>query len=348
MPGKMCTGYKERIVTTDNKNIELNDSNNGLIHAYLFNAQGGASSLDWSDLTSWDKIQGFLWIHLNADHPDTRQWLETQSGLDSVIIETLLDTDNEPRCLQEGESLIATFRGINFNKGSDPEDMVYINYFSDQYRAISVRSSRLFFIQDISNQLVSNQGPKNAAALLITILDCIHEKMEPTLDLIEEHLDEFEKNISKEILVDQTREELLRLRQEIIELRRFLVPQKNALTQLTKFNLTWLNKKNLRLIRKTDGRLQHFFAELDSYRERSIVIKDEINSLTSEKMNRAMYMLSIVTGVFLPLGFLTGLLGINVGGMPGVESKIAFWVVCGLLLGTFVMSIVIFKRNKWI
>jgi len=335
-------------VGIDNLKSEDTQSIDGLIHAYLLDGQGGAVQLNWEDIFSWESTQGVLWIHLNAEHPNTKQWLNNHSGIDSIICEMLLDIDNEPRCIQEGNVLNATFRGINFNKGADPEDMVYLNYYSDETRVISVRSSRLFFMQEITNKLERNRGPKDAAMLLTSILDSLHDKMEPTLDFIEEQLDELEKNVSRVNFVDKTRQDLLDLRQEIIELRRFLVPQKNALVQLSKFNLSWLNKKNIRLIKKIEGRIQHFFAELDSYRERAIVIKEEINSITNEKMNRAMYMLSIVTGVFLPLGFLTGLLGINVGGMPGVESKVAFWVVCGILIAVLLVSILIFKRNRWI
>lgn len=335
-------------MSVDNNITTIAQSTEGLIHAYLLDGLGGATPLNWVEIEAWESTQGVIWLHLNADHPNTRMWLKKFSGLDSIICEMLLDTDSEPGCIQESDSLNATFRGINFNQESKPEDMVYLNYYSDKNRIISIRSFRLFFIEDITKKLEKNCGPKDAATLLTSILDNLHEKMEPTLDFIEEQLDELEKNVSKFNYIDKTREDLLDLRQEIIELRRFLMPQKNALVHLSKFNLSWLNKKNIRIIKKIEGRIQHFFAELESYRERAIVIKDEINSITNEKMNRAMYMLSIVTGVFLPLGFLTGLLGINVGGMPGMQSKIAFWVVCGILIAVLLLSIVIFKRNRWI
>ncbi len=39
-----------------------------------------------------------------------------------------------------------------------------------------------------------------------------------------------------------------------------------------------------------------------------------------------MYLLSVITAIFLPLGFLTGLFGINLGGMPGAEYKWGFWI----------------------
>jgi Mg2+ and Co2+ transporter CorA len=58
-----------------------------------------------------------------------------------------------------------------------------------------------------------------------------------------------------------------------------------------------------------------------------LIVQEELNSRLSEQMNRAMYTLSIVAAIFLPLGLLTGLLGINVGGIPGTESPWAFLVV---------------------
>jgi zinc transporter len=60
-----------------------------------------------------------------------------------------------------------------------------------------------------------------------------------------------------------------------------------------------------------------------------------------------MYLLSIVAAIFLPLGLLTGLLGINVGGIPGTESPYAFIVVCaGLIFIAFIQAL-IFRRMRW-
>ena len=64
-------------------------------------------------------------------------------------------------------------------------------------------------------------------------------------------------------------------------------------------------------------------------------------------MNKTMYILSIVAGIFLPLGLLTGLLGINVGGIPGTENPWAFAIFCVLLLIIAGGQIWLFKRKKW-
>jgi zinc transporter len=73
----------------------------------------------------------------------------------------------------------------------------------------------------------------------------------------------------------------------------------------------------------------------------------KMQQLMSEN-NRTMYLLSIIAGVFLPLSFITGLLGINVGGMPGVNSDSAFWIVCLLIVIVGFLELAFFRWKKWL
>ena len=59
-------------------------------------------------------------------------------------------------------------------------------------------------------------------------------------------------------------------------------------------------------------------------------------------------MLSVIAAVFLPLGFLTRLLGINVGGVPWVDNASAFWIFSAMLSVVVAVQIALFKRWKWL
>ena len=61
-----------------------------------------------------------------------------------------------------------------------------------------------------------------------------------------------------------------------------------------------------------------------------------------------MLLLSIIAAIFLPLGFVTGLLGVNVAGIPGAAYPYAFGIVCLVLLGTGAGLFWYFKKIKWI
>ena len=65
-------------------------------------------------------------------------------------------------------------------------------------------------------------------------------------------------------------------------------------------------------------------------------------------MNRTMYRFGIITGFFLPLSFLTGLLGINVGGIPGAEQSYSFAVVCVLMVALTTGQWWLFRRLRWL
>jgi zinc transporter len=82
-------------------------------------------------------------------------------------------------------------------------------------------------------------------------------------------------------------------------------------------------------------------------RERAVVVQEELLGRLSEKMNSTMYILSIVAAIFMPLGFLTGLLGVNVAGIPGTEYTGSFVIFCLILILMVVFQVWLFKYKKW-
>lgn len=88
--------------------------------------------------------------------------------------------------------------------------------------------------------------------------------------------------------------------------------------------------------------------ELDSLQGRLTAINDHHNARAAEAQNRNSYILSIVAAIFLPLGFITGLFGVNVGGMPGVDNPAAFTMLCISMAAVSVVSLVVMRWLKWI
>jgi zinc transporter len=95
-------------------------------------------------------------------------------------------------------------------------------------------------------------------------------------------------------------------------------------------------------------RVTRYMEDLDMIRERAFVLQDELYSQLSDRMNRIVYMLTVITGIFLPISFLTGLFGVNIGGMPGVESSEAFFFFVFGMAGLVIVELLIFRFLKWI
>ncbi len=138
------------------------------------------------------------------------------------------------------------------------------------------------------------------------------------------------------------------LRREAIALRRYLAPQREVMARLTTSHAPWLGAGDRAVLREVTDRTTRLVEDLDAARERASVVQDELNTRLSDQMNRTMYLLTVVATVLLPPSLITGLLGINVGGLPGAEQPWAFPIVIVLLLVLAIVEIVVLRRLKWI
>ncbi len=319
----------------------------GLLAAYLLDGRGGGKELDWSDVNAWTSSAGTLWVHLDYSHPEARRWLEETSGLDPAVAAALTAEETRPRSVAGHGGLLVILRGVNLNPGSDPEDMVAIRIWVDEHRVITTRQRRVKAIDAIRAALEAGDGPLNSSEFLVEVTDGLTSRIGAVLSELDDRVDELED----EVLGGESyelRSKIGSLRRETISLRRYLAPQRDAVARLQNERVPWLDEITRVHLREIADRTTRYVEDLDSARDRAAVTQDELNSRLSERMNKTMYVLSIVAGIFLPLGLLTGLLGINVGGIPGTENSHAFLLVCiglGLLA---ILQWVLFKRMRWL
>ena len=125
------------------------------------------------------------------------------------------------------------------------------------------------------------------------------------------------------------------------------VQQRDAFAKLIIEKITWLDEDSRLRLREVSDRLIRHIEDLDAVRERAAVTQEELLSRLSDQMNTRMYVLSVVAAIFLPLGFLTGLLGINVGGIPGTDNPWAFLMFLVFIIGIFIGQMLWFRSKKW-
>lgn len=320
---------------------------NGIVHAHLLDGKGGARPLDWSAIQAHGSQEGTLWLHCHVDQGADLAWLGNLIPGDPILQEALVEEESQPRITQLEEGLLLTLRGINLNPGAEPDDMVFINIWATPQLVVTVRSQRVQSVQDLRLALERAKGPRDAGEMVTFLALALLDHMEPLLDQIELQLDTMEIQVLQE-LEEAIQNRLTTLRQEVLSLRRHLYPQRKVMESLTLLRNDWLAKGHRRRLQEALQRTDQVVGELAVFRERAAVLQEELNSRLAQEMNRTMYRLTVVAGLFLPLGFLTGLLGINVGGMPGVEDPWAFWEVCaglGILAGA---ALLLFRRWRWL
>ncbi|KGI78105.1 zinc transporter ZntB [Oleiagrimonas soli] len=323
------------------------DEQEGLIYAGILDGKGGARRVGWSDVTEWRETDGPLWVHLDHSQPAARRWVLEQSGIDEFAAQALLSEETRPRATNIGDATLVFLRGVNLNPGSQPEDMVSIRIWIEKHRIITLRRRTLLSVTDVLQSFDTHNGPKSASSCLARVIGRMIARMQSVIDDLQDRAAEVEEDVLSDQSGADLRSVLASIRRETITLRRYLSPQREAMTRLYADEHPWIGARERSRLRESADQLQRYLEDLDSVRDRALVTHEELANRLSEQMNARIYLLSLVAALFLPLSFFTGLLGINVGGIPGTDNKAAFAIVVLFLLVVIGLQLAYFKSRKW-
>ena len=319
----------------------------GLLHALLLDRNGSARPLEPADIEQWRPEDGLLWLHLDVAEKLPVKWMRATLGLDRVVVEALNADETRPRSLNIGDSLLAVLRGVNMNPGEDPEDMVSIRLWIEPDRIVSTRRRKLISVQDLRDQLQQGVGPTTAGEFLASLIGRLADRIGDFFDTIEENLSSIEEAESDDA-VQTRRHSLAVLRRQVASVRRFVAPQRDALDRLYRNPGTLLSDAEANSLREEADRVTRYLEDLDLARERAVVLQEELMNELAQQQNTRMYVLSVVAAIFLPLTFVTGLLGMNVGGLPGIESPRGFFIAVVVMVATSVAMLIYFRFRKWL
>ena len=325
-------------------------SSSPVIYGFKLNGKGGAeavSSQSSANLRTLIASHELTWFHIDTQHPEAESLLLETLQLDSLVCEALLADETRPRLVDNENSALIILRGVNLNQGAQPEDMVSLRIWITATSIISGGRRPLKALRDIVAAFDNGQGPGDAGEWLTEICVELYDNMQSAVTGLVEETDKLEEDVSQK-QDEAVREAILDIRKRAMILRRYITPQKDVVNYLRESQLSWLNPYcRRRLVEVTDW-LTRYCEELDSVRERAQVIKDELTAAMNDRLNRNLYLLSIVAAIALPLGILTGLFGINIGGMPGVDSPYAFAGFTVALIVLVVAELVYLRKKRWI
>lgn len=323
-------------------------SSNFILKSYSLDKKSAGKLLSPDEVSKEIKSKRLAWIHLDANSNNTKKWLTSECDyLDPIIISGLLAEETRPRIEQINDGLFLILRCINFNENSDPDDMVSIRIWIDPYRIITIERRRAKSIDEMERLILSKKAPKDSGHFLSLLLHHIFNKIEPILDLIDENMDNLEEQLIENPNAE-LRNLLTDIRRQAISYKRYMVPQRDVLNNLRMVELDWIDDIDRLHLRESYNNNVRYVEDLDSVRERAQIVKDELSNSLTDKVNKNMYVLSLIAAIFLPLSFLTGLLGVNISGIPGANDPNAFYLFLGFLTFLVMFQLILFKRWKWL
>ena len=291
-----------------------------------------------------DAAQSLEAIILDGRLEADQTWIKAQSGLDDAARDAACTAPVRNGHTPAGSSTVLSL--VRASEGNDDE-LVGINILIEADRLLAICFGAASLVESGLSRSVGQQGVVSASRLLAIIVNALVRPLESEIARIVESIDQLEDKAMAET-DDGLYDPVVLVARHVLILRRYLVPMREELSFLA-MNIDELpGHSEPRYVRRAAEHPGRLISALDSAMQRVTLILDQLRKRDDIRMARAIYKLTIVGTVFLPLTFVTGLLGINVAGVPGAHDPIAFWLVCGFLIAVAVTSILVIRWRKWL
>lgn len=286
----------------------------------------------------------YRWWHFDLSDPDLAGWVA--ASLPAIPAGALLQPETRPRCDRYEGGLILNLRGINMNAGQPADQMVSIRMWIEAGVIITVRLRKVFAIDELRQLAVAKTAPLTTAAFVEALVSRLTQRAQDEVMRISNLTEFYEADLEDD--TTPLPRDLPEIRRSVIRLRRYLEPQQQALIRLSTLDLPIVPEPDALKLRELANRTTIAVEELDALQERLIAVQDEHDLDVARRQARHGYVLSIAAAIFLPLGFLTGLFGVNIGGMPGIDNPWAFAILCLSMVGLAALLFALLKAVRWL
>jgi zinc transporter len=288
---------------------------------------------------------GFIWLHVDSLEEADLAALKGQGDIPDVAANALVATETRPRCDRIEDGALVNLRGPAEVETDDSDRLVSIRMWVRAGRVNSVSRRPLAAIKRVFSQMEAGKI-LDPGDLVAAFARAISKQLDPEIAALGDSLDDAETDLEPH-QVYKLRTTIARIRSEAIAYRRFVAPDRDALLTLARLDFDWLAEEDRLHIREAADRFARMTEELEAVRERAALLHEQLTDMRGEQMEVRALILSIVALIFLPLTFITGLLGMNVAGIPYADHPLAFWAVVGFCVVIAVIISAYFARVHW-
>lgn len=179
------------------------------------------------------------------------------------------------------------------------------------------------------------------------IIDQIVDSYTPILDSLDDAIDTMEDEVFHNPS-QRTMERILQLKKDIMTVRRISTYQREMLNRLSRGEFAPLiTPEETIYYRNVYDHLVRMSDLAESYRDVVSGLLDAYLSVTSNKLNQVMKVLTIISTIFLPLSFITGFFGMNFRFLPGADWEYGVLAAALFMLAVGVGMLWVFRRNRW-
>jgi zinc transporter len=282
---------------------------------------------------------GVTWLDIDMAVDADREWLMAWQEINEQTRQALLGPVRFNHYEQVPDGTLLSIKTLRPGQTEDVTDLADLKLLIGSTRAVTVRSGALVAVDELRQQLMSDRTLVTAVDLLGFLVSAMTNRMEAVIYELTQDIDDVEDALldGGSVPPPQT---LSELRRRIFRTRRQVNGTQQVLAPMTTDPALALDADDRETLNRASNHVDRYLGSLDECRTRVQMLEDQIEAQRSDTMTRSSLNLTIVATVFLPLSFITGLLGMNVGGIPDEHNPLGFWLVTGL---SIIISVVAWR-----
>lgn len=323
----------------------------GLIYGFTFDASGTGTPVGTAQALQWLRATpsptgGFVWLHFNLSHTASAKWIQENLGLSDLFHESLTDGSRSTRVELDDDTLIAVVNDVHYDFAFEPSDIATLWLSVGPRLVVTARLQPLRSIDRLRDAVRRGEKLMSSVALLVHLM---HDQGDVLIQIVRNttaRVDDIEDKLLAGRL-ETKRANLGALRRLLVRLQRLLAPEPAALFRLLRKPPDWISEDDIGDLRQSTEEFNVALSDMAALQERIKLLQEEIAGRVAEANNRSLFVLTIVTVLALPINIITGLLGMNVGGVPLAEHPHGFWWVVAIVVTfTLIAGYIAIRRHR--
>jgi len=287
----------------------------------------------------------FAWLHFNLSNTATEPWLRAHGGLTDDFFDALHSGSRATRIEREADALFAVINDVVFNFAFEASDVATLWVSVRPGLVLTARRSPLRAVDRLRTEVKQGHALESPLALLEHLFRHQADELQRIARAATDRVDDIEDEVLAGHLMTHSAE-LSRLRRMTVRLQRLLVPEPSAMLRLLANPPGWVSPRDVQRLQQAHDEFAVVLRDIGSLQERIKLLQDESSARVAEENNRSLFVLTMVTVLALPINLTSGLMGMNVGGVPWGQDPQGFWWMV-LLIGTITLALAWVALRRW-
>jgi magnesium transporter len=290
------------------------------------------------------------WINVDGvSNPEILKSFGEAFNLHSLLLEDILNTDQRPKCEFTERNIYTILKMFEFEPNRH-------RILAEQVSLVLGENYLISFLEEVGGEFEpvrerirsdhSRFRKSGPGYLAYSLLDTVVDRYFLTLEAIGESLDSLEDSLGR-MATANALQRIHEIKRELIFLRKYIWPVREVVTALQHADSPLLPDSIQPYLRDVYEHTVQVMDGLETYRDLLSGIQDLYLSMTSNRLNDIMRVLTVISTIFIPLTFIAGVYGMNFHYMPELGWKWAYPAVWLVMILVAMGMIAFFRRKKW-